>query len=184
MTESHSTENSGKDVCGTEAPDVAATGENTRHEAALHWFAARLNGIELPLERMLGRDGIRTYRTTFAPGILFLRCSAKYASDLISSFWGKIYFYLDPERKHPAPISEREMNNFILVTSASDDLIPLGEVTADFLQGERVRVTAGLFKGAEGVIRRIKGDRRLIVAIDNFAAVATCHIRPELLEKI
>ena len=98
--------------------------------------------------------------------------------------WGKIYFYLDPERKHPAPIPERQMNNFILVTSVSDDLIPLVEVTPELLKGDRVRVTGGLFEGAEGVIKRIKGDRRLIVSIDCFTAVATCFIRPEFLEKI
>ena len=103
---------------------------------------------------------------------------------MIQSFYGRIFFYLNPERKFPAPIPEKEMNNFILVTSVADDLIPLGEVTPNLLPGDRVRVTGGLFEGAEGVIKRIKGDRRLIVSIDCFTAVATCFIRPELLEKI
>lgn len=150
----------------------------------MHWYAARLVGGGLEVSKRLTLDGIHCYRTKYAPGIVFMRCTLQYASDIISAFWGKVYFYLNPERKHPAPISEKEMNNFILVTSVSDELIPLGEVSKELLQGDRVRVTSGLFEGAEGVIKRIKGDRRLIVSIDNFTAVATCYIRPEFLEKI
>lgn len=107
-----------------------------------------------------------------------------YSFGLVSEYWGKIYFYLNPERKYPEPIPERQMNNFILVTSVSDDLIPLGEVTQELLKGDKVRVIGGLFEGAEGVIKRIKGDHRLIVSIDCFTAVATCFIRSDFLEKI
>ena len=113
-----------------------------------------------------------------------MRCSAGYASQLISDYWGKLYFYLNAEHKFPAPISEKDMNNFILVTSVSDEIIPLSDVTEEFLKGDRVRVTTGLFEGAEGVIKRIKGDHRLVVSINSFVAVATCFIRPEFLEKI
>ena len=149
-----------------------------------HWFAARLISGEAVIAKQLAIDGIHCYRTKYAPGILFLRCTSAYASGMITSFWGRIFFYLDPERKFPAPIPEKEMNNFILVTSVSNDLIILKDVTADFLKGDRVRVTGGLFQGAEGVIKRIKGDRRLIVSVDCLTAVATCFIRPEFLEKI
>lgn len=149
-----------------------------------HWFAARIVGGDALVSKRLALDGILCYRTAYAPGILFLRCTPLYASGILSEFWGKTYFYLDPERKAPAPIPEKEMNNFILVTSVSDELLILDEVTPDFLKGDRVRVTGGLFEGAEGVIKRIKGDRRLVVSIDCFTAVATCFIRPEFLEKI
>ena len=148
------------------------------------WFAARIHTSAALITKRLSYDGIHSYRTKFAPGIVFLRCTAGYASQLLSDYWGKLYFYLNPELKYPEPIPERQMNNFILVTSVSDDLIPLGEVTPELLKGDRVRVTGGLFEGAEGVIKRIKGDHRLIVSIDCFTAVATCFIRPEFLEKI
>ena len=151
---------------------------------ASRWYAARIIGSATLITKRLSRDGIHCYCTKFAPGIVFLRCTPAYASELISEYWGKVYFYLNPDRKCPEPIPERQMNNFILVTSVSDDLIPLGEVTQELLKGDRVRVTGGLFEGAEGVIKRIKGDRRLIVSVDCFTAVATCFIRPEFLEKI
>ena len=149
-----------------------------------HWYAARLTASAALFLKRLAHDGIHSYRTQFAPGIVFLRCTAGYASQLISDYWGKLYFYLDTEHKLPAPIPEKEMNNFILVTSVSDEIIPLSDVTDEFLKGDRVRVTAGLFEGAEGVVKRIKGDHRLVVSINSFVAVATCFIRPEFLEKI
>ena len=37
---------------------------------------------------------------------------------------------------------------------------------------------------AEGVVKRIKGDRRLVVSITGIACVATCFIHPSLLEPI
>lgn len=151
---------------------------------ASQWFAARIVSSVALITKRLTRDGIHCYSTKFAPGIVFMRCTAQFTSDLLSEFWGKIYFYLDSERKCPEAIPERQMNNFILVTSVSDDLIPLGEVTPELLKGDRVRVTGGLFEGAEGVIKRIKGDRRLVVSINCLTAVATCFIRPEFLEKI
>lgn len=149
-----------------------------------HWYAARLIASPALFFKRLAHDGIHSYRTKFAPGIVFLRCTAGYASQLLSDYWGKLYFYLDTEHKLPAPISEKEMNNFILVTSVSDEIIPLSDVTEEFLKGDRVRVTAGLFEGAEGVVKRIKGDHRLVVSINSFVAVATCFIKPEFLEKI
>ncbi len=148
------------------------------------WYAARIISSVHSIANRLTREGIHCYRTKFAPGIVFMRCTAQFTSDLLSEFWGKIYFYLDPKHKFPEPIPEKEMNNFILVTSVSDDLIPLGEVTPELIKGDRVRVTEGLFEGAEGVVKRIKGDRRLVVSINCFTAVATCFIRPEFLEKI
>ena len=58
------------------------------------------------------------------------------------------------------------------------------EDIVNFRQGARVRVTAGTLKGAEGYIKRIKRDRRLLVAIEGFVAVATSYLPPEMLEII
>lgn len=152
--------------------------------AEKYWFAARLSVGNAAFDKKLSADLVESYRTRFAPNIVFIKCTPTYASDLSFSLLGRIFFYRDAQRKAPAPISDREMNNFIMVTSASDDIINLGTVTPDFLLGQRVRVKRGVFEGAEGVIKRIKGDRRLIVSIDGITAVATCFIRPEFLEEI
>lgn len=158
--------------------------DSSPHTDEIRWYAARISNGEALITKRLAGDGITSYRTKYASGIVFLRCTRAYAYELVSLFYGKVFFYLDTERKTPAPISDREMDNFILVTSASDELIALGEVTPDFLQGDKVRVKDGLLKGAEGVVKRIKGSRRLIVSINGCTAVATCFIKPELLEKV
>lgn len=45
-------------------------------------------------------------------------------------------------------------------------------------------MTDGPFKGAEGHIKRIKKDRRVVVAIGGVVAVAITYIHPKFLEKI
>jgi len=53
-----------------------------------------------------------------------------------------------------------------------------------FRPEDRVRVIDGEFKGAEGYIKRIKGNRRLVVAIEGVVAVATAYIPSCYLEKV
>ena len=53
-----------------------------------------------------------------------------------------------------------------------------------YKSGDKVRVLEGPLKGAEGYIKRIKKDRRLLVAIEGFIAVATMYIPPQFLEKV
>lgn len=70
-------------------------------------------------------------------------------------------------------VSEREMKNFMLVTQQSD--APIEYLTyTDFLDKEsrHVRVVDGDFVGVEGVIKRIKKDRCVVVTIKGLAAVA------------
>jgi transcription antitermination factor NusG len=47
-----------------------------------------------------------------------------------------------------------------------------------------VRVTEGPLKGAEGYIRRIRKDRRLLVSIEGVVAVATSYIPMSQLMKV
>ena len=53
-----------------------------------------------------------------------------------------------------------------------------------FRKGSKVRVKEGQLKGAEGYIKRIRKDRRLLVAIEGVIAVATSYIPPENLEPV
>ena len=93
--------------------------------------------------------------------------------------------YFERETKKPAVIPDPEMEAFMLVTSTDDPgLEYLPEAPAELRRGDRVRVTEGVFKGAEGYIRRVKGNRRLIVSIEGVVAVATTYIPGCFLEKI
>ena len=53
-----------------------------------------------------------------------------------------------------------------------------------YRKGDPVRVVQGVFKGAVGVVKRVKKDRKLLVAIDGVAVVAVPHIPLEFLERI
>lgn len=89
-----------------------------------------------------------------------------------------LYTYVNEKwKKVPSLISEYEMDMFRLVTSSgAAGLDYFGGDSIVYGIGDRVRVTGGVFKGAEGYIKRIKGKRRLIVSITGICAVATSFI--------
>lgn len=77
------------------------------------------------------------------------------------------------------------MNVFMLVASSGETgLEYFGDEDRKFAEGQRVRVTDGPFRGAEGSIQRIHGDRRLLVSIRGICAVATTYIPKAFLEEI
>ena len=83
-------------------------------------------------------------------------------------------------------IPARQMEQFRLVVESGASGL---EFFADddftrYQQGSRVRVVSGPMKGAEGYIKRIRRDRRLLVCIEGIIAVATSYIPPEQLEII
>lgn len=85
--------------------------------------------------------------------------------------------HCDDGRRRPYAIPDREMNVFMLVASSGETgLEYFGDEDRKFAEGQRVRVTDGPFRGAEGSIQRIHGDRRLLVSIRGICAVATTYI--------
>ena len=70
-------------------------------------------------------------------------------------------------------VSDRDMDNFMLVTRHSDDRLDFLTYT-DFFEkeGRKVRIVDGDFMGVEGEIKRIKKDRCVVVSIRGIAAVA------------
>ena len=93
--------------------------------------------------------------------------------------------HCDDGRRRPYAIPDREMNVFMLVASSGETgLEYFGDEDRKFAEGQRVRVTDGPFRGAEGSIQRIHGDRRLLVSIRGICAVATTYIPKAFLEEI
>lgn len=126
-------------------------------------------------------------RQVAIPSLMFFRSSPLEARRVQQLVRGKamVYTHQTLEGWIPAPISEREMNVFRLVASSgADGLEYFDNDPRVFKRGERVRVTGGLFAGAEGHIVRIKGDRRLIVSLTGLCAVATSYIPQCFLEKL
>ena len=127
----------------------------------LHWYALRVFWNRVgQVKEMLDAKDIEYYSQTILPSYVFVH------TDLVV-------------------VPDKELEIFRIVTSAgSTGLQFLGEDPSVYQQGDKVRVTDGPFRGAEGYIKRIKKDRRLVVTISGVAAIATSFIPPELLEKI
>ena len=74
-------------------------------------------------------------------------------------------------------IPDASMKNFMLVTSQYSDQIVYLRYD-DYLNkpGSHVRIIDGIFAGVEGVIKRIKKDRVVVVLLKGVAAVAITEI--------
>ena len=155
------------------------------------WYALKVfyNRV-FELEKQLSQEGVRSYipllhedtvagdkkirkRKPAVSSLMFIRQSEHYLLELQDRMKASCPFmaYFDRETKKPAVIPDREMELF------SDEAI-------DYRSGDKVRVTGGPFKGAEGYIKRIRGNRRLVVALEGIIAVATTYIPGRFLEKM
>ncbi|MBR4712902.1 MAG: UpxY family transcription antiterminator [Paludibacteraceae bacterium] len=134
----------------------------------------------------LFKDGQKIYQQKqLVTSLLFLKCDKTYLARLKDNFGDAFYVYSDVETKQPRVIPDKEMDSFILVTSVRDmglELLPKDTVECKI--GDHVRVIDGVFKGAEGYVKRIQGRKRLIVSIEGIAVVATSYIPRSFLEKI
>lgn len=161
-------------------PDLPFEGETLR------WYAIRVfyNRVK-PFERLLKKAGLEVFVPPM-PSLFFLRGSARFVRELKRIYYDSLMFYSEPGTAEPAAVKDREMEMFILVCSTPVEYLKFFD--EDFLAkckvGQKVRVTGGIYKGAEGYIKRIKKDRRLLVRIEGVAVVATGFIPPAYLEPI
>ena len=96
-----------------------------------------------------------------------------------------LYTHVTDGVRVPSPIDEEEMRVFMLVTSVEDERLQYFDVgSINYKEGQKVRVLDGPYKDCTGYIKRIKGNRRLLVAVEGLALVATSYIPSEFLEKI
>lgn len=94
------------------------------------------------------------------------------------------FIYKSADFKKRATIPEKQMESFRLLTENGDGLTFYTADLVKLMEGDKVRVIDGPLKGAEGYIKRIKKDRRLLVCVEGVIAVATSYIPDSMLEKI
>lgn len=120
--------------------------------------------------------------------LFFMRSSAQQAECLEKNLMGTAHLYRRRKAEYqvlPVAIPDKQMRMFIQVSSGSQDGLEYFEDGAfSWQKGVRVRVTGGRFEGLEGEIKRIRGDHRLVVAIEGVCAVATAYIPQCFLEKL
>ena len=82
-------------------------------------------------------------------------------------------------------VGDREMENFMRVASKTDDSVMfLDENTIVGKEGKRVKIMGGAFEGVEGVIRRVKRCKRVVVDIEGVMSVAIAHVPVGWLKEI
>lgn len=122
--------------------------------------------------------------------LLFVHCTESELMEYKRTHDTAMLYYTDPaaaDKHKPGRIPDKEMDNFRVATSiASTDpgAMYLGSDTEKLCTGDRVRVTEGLYKGAEGYVKRIRHARKVLVAIKGVAVVALSNIHPQYLQKI
>lgn len=139
-------------------------------------------------DNMYVSEGPRIFkRVPVVNSLVFFKALPSMVPSVAQIISGRGFIYMNAEREKPAVIPTRQMEIFRMVsTSGAEGLEFFSESNiVNYAKGDKVRVTMdGPLKGAEGYIKRIKKDRRLLVAIEGFIAVATAYIPPEFLEKV
>ncbi len=147
-------------------------------------------GVEnfLPMHYVIG-TGIHAGRKRLIPiihNLLFVRSSRVVLDELkrTNMVASTMRYIIDKTTRQPLVVPEEQMRNFIAVSGTYDEqLIYLSEEEINLRRGDRVRITGGAFAGVEGELLRIRGDRRVVVRLDGFFAVATAFVHLSLLEK-
>ena len=169
----------------------------------LHWYALKVFYNRVIYLRSLFPEDVETYtpmqtveqyergqlsyvEKQLIPSLLFVRCSEDWLVKFKHAHNADFMYYAEPDSSKPGAIPDSEMRSFILVTSADAGrgVKYFGADAPEYRTGDRVRVTGGIYAGAEGYIKRIKKDRKLIVSVTGVAVVAVSYIHPDFLEKI
>lgn len=172
-------------------------------EVRENWYALKVHFNRMaPLISWLDEAGIRYFipmhtverytggkleysREQLVKSLLFVQCTSETLSRTRAKFSGQVAPYYDSITGKPLVVPEKQMEAFIALCEMKDSgLEYLGKDEGKYHMGDKVRVTEGVFKGLEGHIKRIKHDRRLVVAIEGIAAFATGFIPPAFLEVI
>ena len=82
-------------------------------------------------------------------------------------------------------VPDRQMEIFMRVAAMTDDSVMfLDEKSVIGKEGKHVRIMGGVFKGVEGVIRRVKRCKRVVVELEGIASVAIAYVPAVFLKEI
>ncbi len=164
------------------------------------WYACRIfhNKIEY-IKQRLTKDGIRYFipirlaqkeqeenfvykEEPIIPSLIFIRTTKTNLHSIKASCPQNMSIYTHPGTTEAAEIPDDEMEIFMyVITKGCEQLETIDE---KLVKGNHVRITGGLFEGAEGYITRVHGTKRFVVMIKGIAAVATTFIPRCFIEKI
>lgn len=184
--------------------------ENAQSETK-QWYVLRVSyGRAEKANELLKAKGIETHiplhtiykevngkrkkqRIPLLPNFLFAKTTLSVLQSFLMSSpdLNFITFYYDhfnkkPDGKNPPLIVPKEpMDNFIKLTSIDDEhILLIDEVNGTYKQGDYVRIIDGQFKGIEGRVTKITGQKRVIVELPGLCSVATAYIPKGFLLQI
>ena len=167
------------------------------------WYVLRVSyGRAEKANEILKAKGIETYlplhtiykevngkrkkqRVPMLPNFLFVRTTLSILESLIKSSpdFHFITFYYDhfnmksDGKNPPLVVPANSMENFIKLTSIDDEhILLIDEINGTYKQGDYVRIIEGSFKGIEGRVAKITGQKRVIVELPGLCSVATAYI--------
>ena len=119
------------------------------------------------------------------PNFLFVHTTLTMHKTILNSITNKtlITFYYDhfstteDGKNPPLVVPNSAMDNFIKLTSIDDEnIILIDHVNGKFKKGDQVRIVEGPFKGIEGRVTKITGQKRVIVELPGLCSVATAYV--------
>ena len=176
--------------------------ENAQSETK-QWYVLRVSyGRAEKANELLKAKGIETHlplhttnkevngkrikqRLPLLPNFLFAKTTLSVLEQFLKSSpdLNFITFYYDhfnkkPDGKNPPLVVPKEsMDNFIKLTSIDDEhILLIDKVNGTYKQGDYVRIIDGPFKGIEGRVTKITGQKRVIVELPGLCSVATAYI--------
>ena len=176
--------------------------DNNKSETS-QWYVMRVSyGRAEKANDMLMSKGIETFlplhtiykvingkrtkrRVPLLPNFLFAKTTISVLQSFLKSSpdLSFITFYYDhfnkkPDGKNPPLVVPKEsMDNFIKLTSIDDEhILLIDKVNGTYKQGDYVRIIDGPFKGIEGRVTKITGQKRVIVELPGLCSVATAYI--------
>jgi len=176
----------------------------------MEWFPMRITyNRELKIKNSLDQEGIENFipmhyefektsdwnvKKTLVPairGLIFVHSSQQeltrlkmYNPDFEPMHYTTNHFS-ETQYDRILRVPDRQMENFMRVAAIQDERIAYLEMNEYLLKpGRRVRITEGDFKGAEGIIKRIKKRQCVVVQIEGVVAVAITFVPSAWLEEI
>lgn len=151
----------------------------------LKWFAARMIREKSYVLKYLDIRSVEHAGIEDISTLLFIHTTTGNINRIRADLYDRVLFYRNAQKTAMEPVPDRVMSTFLIMAPYHDEpVIYLAVDDPHFFDGPRKRIKSGVFAGCEGVIKRIKGNRRLIVRISDRAAIATPYIPRELLEDV
>ena len=75
-------------------------------------------------------------------------------------------------------VSDKSMDNFLKVAQLPSDNVFYLDINDHVLSniGKRVLITAGPFVGVEGIVKRIKRNKHVVIQLDDILAAAITYV--------